>query len=82
MSERIYEIGGVRYLTSTAVAELLGVSQRAVLRWPIRIPRKAPLLKKLVWVRDPLTRRVYFREDIILELKKYVLTKRRVRIRR
>lgn len=84
MSERIYEIDGVRYLTSGQVAKHLGINQRTVIRWTDRSrkPRGAALLKQLVWIRDPVNGYRYFREDTILALQAHILIKRPIRVRR
>lgn len=81
MQPTVYEIDGQRYLTSSAVAKMLRVPHRTVLRWPYRVRRNTPFLQKIVWVRDPLTQRVYFREDIILEFQPQMVNRPK-RIRR
>jgi len=83
MSSLVLEIGGERYLTTGQVAALLDTNQRTVLRWVARKEKgRCPeLLKRLECLRDPTNGFTYFKEQSVLEIRKHLLPKRKVRRR-
>ncbi len=84
MSESIFLLNGMRYLTSGQVSDLLKIDQRTVLRWVERASKgKCPeLLKRLVWTRDPTNGFTYFREDSVRDVQRELLRTRPLRKRK
>lgn len=82
VTNRIYQLNGVRYLSTGQVAKLLNVSQRTFLRWVARVgkPGAPKPLKDLVWIRDPASGFTYFRENSVLALRQRLQRTRPVRV--
>lgn len=81
MGATVYELGGVKYITSGQAAGILGIDQRTVLRWVERVRKgKCPkLLQRLVWMRDPVSGFTYFSEPSVMALRKELLRARPTR---